>query len=392
MKNRLLKYGASFCAVEHANDTSFHLLQLQKKKKELVISQEKKCGSLVSILEALGNQKHIFLIVNNELVLSKQIDFTHTSEERIVKSAFPNIALQDFYYEVFQNDTNSSVSICRKEVLDKVVQAYKEKGVSIIDFSLGNLGIKSLLPFLERTQINTSNATIHLEDKEVRSIEKNKSTSESYQINGLEVKSESTLALAGILSYYLGIKKNKNPFQLELEKEYRQKRFFNVGIRASLGFLFVLLLINFFVFTQFRSEAANLKTELELNETYKKQLISLNEVVSKKKKLVESITSASNSRVIWYIDQISKTVPKTLSLKELNYQPLTKPAKEGKLLEFKNDQLVVSGISKNDIDYTEWIATLEEFEWIEEVSFENYGSEKTKRTSFGFVIHIKEGR
>ena len=392
MRNRLLKYGSSFCAIEHANDAVFLLIQLKKKKKELVILQEEKRTSLKSLFEVIGKQKHVFLTINNEQVISKQIDFVHTDEERVVKAAFPNIVLQDFYFDVYQNDVISLVSICRKEVLDKIVQEYKEKGISVIDFSLGNIGIKSLMPFLDEERINTSNATVNIEGGKIQTIEKNEGISQSYQINGLEANNESVLSLAGVISYYSELNKEKKPSQKRLEKEYEQKRFFNLGIQVALGFLFTVLLINFLVFSSYRSEVGILKTELELNETYKKQLTSLNDVVSKKKKLVESITSASSSRIIWYVDQISKTVPNTLLLKEMNYQPIIGSIKEKKPIQFKTNLIEVQGVLKNDVDFNQWIAVLEGLKWIEKVSNVNYRIGKSKQTTFDFVIQIKEQR
>ena len=69
------------------------------------------------------------------------------------------------------------------------------------------------------------------------------------------------------------------------------------------------------------------------------QLTRLREIVTKKKKIVKSLTSASNSKVIWYVDEISKTVPSSLYLDEINYQPLEKPIKDEKPIVFKNDEI-----------------------------------------------------
>ena len=97
-----------------------------------------------------------------------------------------------------------------------------------------------------------------------------------------------------------------------------------------MGFLFITLLINFLVFSSYQRKVSELQTEVSINETYKKQLTRLNDLVIKKKKIVESISSASNSKAIWYVNEISKTVPTSLYLDEINYQPLEKPIKEEK--------------------------------------------------------------
>lgn len=389
MKKRLLTYGNHFCAVEHATEQNFHLLQLQKKKKELVLSKQESYTNFNDVVVSVGIQKHIFLIVNNEQILSKEIAFTHSSKERIVKTAFPNIQLQDFYFEVSQNDTLSMVSICRKEVINTLLQEYVEKGISVINFSLGNLKINTLTSFTELPQIQTSNAIISLENNQVTQLEKKKGTAQTYDINGLEVNNNQVLALSGIISYYSGKEfLSDDEFQNSLLTAYQQKRIFTLGIRSALGILFFALLVNFLLFTNYRESVATLTSELALNETYKKQLINLKELVSKKDKLLESIHSASNSKVIWVVNEISKSVPTSLSLSEIKYQPLTRPAREEKQIELREDEILIKGTSKDDIDFTHWISELEKQSWINKVSSLNYGSGKTKQTSFDFIIQM----
>jgi len=391
MKNRWLTYGTQFCAIEHAIVGQLHLLQLEKKKKELVIAKQESYTDFDKLTTELKNQKHIFLIVNNEQVLSKEIDFVHPSDERVVKTAFPNIQLQDFYFEVYQKANLSMVAICRKEVVDTLLQEYLGKGISVINFSLGNIRVSSLLPFFEGDVIMTSNALVHLEDTQISSVEKGKETQKEYEINGLNIHPNQTLALGGVISYYSGEDNlAEDEFQNSLLKDYKQKRFFNLGLRFSLGFLFLSLLINFLLFTSYRDQVSSLTSELILNDTYKKQLVTLNELVSKKRRLVESMNSASNSKVVWYIDEITKSVPKTLLLDEINFQPLTRSIREDKQVVFKENQIMVKGISNDDTDFTQWIQELEGFSWVDKVSSLNYGSGKKKKTSFDFIIQMKK--
>lgn len=389
MLRQKLTYGSVFCAVEHANNSAYYHLSLKKKKGELEIVHNELFKELNLLLDTIKGQKHAYLIINNEQVLTKQVSFVHTSDERVVKAAFPNLNLNDFYYEVLQNESSSIVCICRKELVEGLVKQYLEKGVSIIHFSLGNIGFQSLLPYLNDAAFSTSNATVEVENQKIVQCTKETGANEHYMINGLEIDSHQLLPLAGIVSYYSGVKNSsEEQYQESLVKEFQQKRFFELGIRIGLGFLFAILLINFMVFSSYRAQVGDLTAELALNESYKKQLLSLDEVVSKKKKLVESIQSTSNSKVIWYFEQIAKSVPRSILLNEVNYQPLARSVRESKPLLFKNNRIVVKGISKNNQDFTAWIRQLEEYDWIQKVSFDQYGSGKTSVTSFDFSIQV----
>ena len=134
---------------------------------------------------------------------------------------------------------------------------------------------------------------------------------------------------------------------------------------------------------------ADLTAELSLNEVYRKQLLTLNEQVSKKKTLVESMNSVSNSKVIWYFDQIAKTVPKTISLSDIIYQPLTRPARDKKPIVFTTGEIVVKGISKDATNFTNWTAELEKLDWVQKWSTKEYGIENSKQTSFDFITQMK---
>mgnify|MGYP001114818814 CR=1 FL=1 len=388
---RYLTYGHSFCAVEHAYKTSFQVLEVTKKRKELVISKQENYSSQKAVFENLKNKKHLFLVLNNEQILSKNIPTAGISEDRLVKTAFPTIVLQDFYIEILKNDTTSFIAICRKDVIDTLIQEYAAKGICVIDFSLGNLAVKNVQSYIQESQISTSNACIILENNKIETIEIKTPLQEIYQINGLEVPNKYVLSFAGILSYYSNeLHTYSSTLKKRLTNIYKQQRFFALGLKYSLGFLFITLLINFLVFSSYQRKVSELQTEVSINETYKIQLKGLQEIVAKKEKMVESMTSASNSRVIWYVDEISKTVPSSLYLDEIKYQPLAKPINEEKPIRFKNNEISVKGISRNDEDLIAWKSSLEKRTWVEKISFTNYGKGKTRRTSFDFIIHIKK--
>ncbi|MFY0602962.1 MAG: hypothetical protein JXQ93_03365 [Flavobacteriaceae bacterium] len=385
----LIKYGTKFCAVEHSDNSRFFFLQLKRKRKELVLSKKGTASNFESLAQKIEGQKHLYLIINNEQVLTKKVANTNTTEERVAKAAFPNIALSDFYYDVYTNENESFISISRKEYVDGLIAQYLEHKISVIDFSLGSLVIETLVDFVTVPTITTSNAILSLEKNQVTEIEKQEITTVNYTINDLEVSNEHTLSLAGIIRYYAGIDTAHN-IQKELQKEYKQKRFFDVGFKLVLGILFVSLLINYLIFSTYQSKETQYKSALYINEAKKKELTNIKELVSKKKKLVESVTSSANSKVSWYFDRISASVPGTVSLKEMLYQPVIGGVKEDKKIRFDEKTIQISGVSSHDKNFTQWITQLEQNEWIIKVFNINYGLGKKTKASFDFTIALNE--
>jgi hypothetical protein len=385
-----LTYGSIFTAVEYSHNTHYNVLSLKKKKQELTILQKEQYTEEDALFAGLKSVKHVFLIVNHEQVLTKDVSFTHIAKESVVKAAFPNISLNDFYYDVLDHGASSLVSICRKEVVDNLIEEFRGKGISIVQFSLGETNFKQLLPFLNDFDFHTSRGLFEVSNHEVVNWQKSDGSDKKYDVNGLIVESNQLLPLAGVISYCNGLKAPEDAeIQKGLIQEYSQKRIFQLGVRIGLGFLLIALLVNFFVFSSYRNQDSDLREELSMNEVYKKQLLSLNDLVSKKKRLVESMNSVSNSKVIWYFDQIAQSVPNTVSLDNIHYQPTSRSVKKDKPIQFKNNEVVVAGLAKDDTDFTLWVSSLEKIEWIEKISKMELDGEKSRYTSFDFIIHLK---
>ena len=386
MSKQLLIYGKNYIAIEHAENNSFNLLQLTKQQNELIISNNEQTHSFEKNIEELKGQKHVFLIVNNEKVLSKKLTDTSLERTSIVRNAFPSISMSDFYYEVLVTETDSFVSIVRKEVVDKIISAYKEKGISVIDFSIGNLVIKNLKDLIGDKTLFSSNAKIYFDSKNIKEISKENTSKVSYSINDLEVSNTTILPLAGIISYYS--KNASSTISEELKEDYIQKRFFDVGLKVGLGFLMMILLINFLFFSSYREQVGNLTGELQLSETYKNQLNSLQSEVTQKKQLVESVNSASNSKLSKHIDELGVSVPNTILLSQIQYQPKKGIQKADKKLQFESNKLMVKGTSKENEAFTKWISVLEKTTWIQNVSINAYGKGKKTNSiaNFEFII------
>lgn len=389
MVRKLVKYGVNYCAVEHADNGQFFFLKLKRKKKELEPSSQGETSGFEALVSKIHGQKHVFLIINNEQVLTKKVPNTHTTEERLVKAAFPNITLSDFYYKIYSNDQEVVVAISRKTYIDDIISKYSAEKISVIDFSLGSLSIERLIEFIDDGEICTSNAWIQLKGQDIAKVEKQPISETTYTINDLEVSNKHVLSLAGIIDYYAS-NKVEDGIQKQLQQEYLQKRFFNLGFKFALGFLFIGLLINFLIFSNYQNKDQSYSAELQINDAKKKELTGLKDLVFRKRKLVESISSSSNSKVVWYFNEISESVPSSILLKDMVFQPLNRTMKENKKVRFKEKMIEVSGVSMYDKDFTQWVGTMEKKAWIDEVGIVNYGRGKKTRSSFDLIITLHE--
>jgi len=376
----------------HDGATILNVLRLKKEKKELVIDSTQQYDSFESLKEELTKQVPVFLIINNEQILSKKIEGTLETEKAIV-NAFPNLKIDDFYCEVLHGHTDTFVSICRKEYIDSIIDDYQKDNYNIIGFSLGNLIASQLCGFVKDTTLQTSTSSISFNGETITEITNSDEVySGTYDINGLQITPNNVLPLAGILSYYTGQKKTLSNFDTitnNLNDDFKQKLIFDVGLKVGLATVFVLLLVSFLFFSNYTSSIDQLTAELEVNKTHKNTLLKLTDEVQRKEQLVTNFSLAS-SKVSWYLDQVGMTIPNAVLLTEIQFQPLLKNIKNQEEIIIQDQEIVIKGKSSNNNDFLKWINELEQLTWIEKVAIQGYGTGKKTINEFELLIEIRE--
>lgn len=383
-------YGKTFTAIEHSRNGEHILLQLQERKGELVPVEKGIFKNQEELITKIKGQKHCFLILNDEQVLTQKVDFTSESEKKLVRSAFSNIDLEQFYYQVIQGATYSFVAIIRKEKVNQIIENYQKSGIAVIDFSLGNLTIQNLTNIYKDSLITTTNGVVEFNEDSIYEISKEKTSDKEYSINGLNISNKEVLSLAGIIGYYA--EKKSSSLSQELYRNFFQKRFFDLGLKFGLGFLLIVLLLNFFAFNHYRNEVGNLSGDLLMTTNLKKQLNQLQKQVSQKKQLIQNVYSKKPVNLTQYFDEIGASLPATSLLSQIYYQPKEGIQRKDKQLNFKKNKIIVKGISKEDIAFSNWITELEQMSWVKGVLINGYGKGKkaSKTSDFEIIIELNE--
>lgn len=387
-----LLYGTIYCGIEHNSSNAIEVMLLKKKKKEVVIENSFSGNTIDEIVAKFPKKQHAFLIVNNDTVLSKFIESTETVQNQLLYEAFPNLKINDFYVEIVSDGNFHTIAICRKSIVDTLIETYRKKGVSIVGFSLGNVMTALVNDFIETPTYYTSNAKLTKENNHITEVSLVADIPrESYEINGLEVKNTQLLNFAGTLSYILQSQKTTSNFEdakTKLITDFSQTRFFNQFIVFGLGFILLLLLLNFFVFNSYYEAVESMKQTAAVNSSQKESLLQLKATVDEKQKMVEDILKNSASKSSFYIDAIANSLPKTIQLAALNYQPILKRIKKDKPIPLDRDIITIAGISTDSDLFSTWIQTLEAMDWIVTVTVVNYGSQSKNTTDFSLKIRL----
>lgn len=400
MKDKFISYltfGNRFYSIEQSQvngEMIYYGIQLKKTKNQVDVENRFQFNNLNEASKYIPKGKPVFLVVNNESVITKKIESSETDPLKLVHHAFANLKIDEFYYEVLKQDKTHFISICRKVYLDDLLGSYASKHISVIDFSLGNLMISSLISLFSEELIHTSNAEITKQDDEITDIQiDNNSPDESYNLNGTDLTSSELLNFSSALSLITKTKQIESVFgnkQHELLKGFKEKQFFTGFIKIGMSFLFVLLLGNFFLFNKYYSIVGELKETAQVLNTSKSRVLSLNEKVQKTQKMVEDVLKSNASKSSFYADAIVNSLPDVISLSELNYQPLSKKIKADKPIENDTNVILVSGMSSERVLVSQWITGLETMDWVDRIEIINFDDTSKSSSVFSFKIQIQD--
>lgn len=387
-----LLYGNHFCGIEHAvknEDEIIYAIILKQAKKELNVSSSFEGRTIADVSNKLSKNQHAALIINNEKVVFKTVESEQQDALKLVYKGFPNINLDDFYFEVLSQANTHFIALCRKAYVNELIDSYAQQKISIISLSLGHsLGIIAA-DFTEKDILYSSNARIEIENNRVAKVEKISTPSKINSINGISIFSSHLLSFLGALNIILNNNSAVSNFLKEKEtlvNDYKQTHFFNQFLKVGGLFILLLLLVNFIFFNHYYTKVEELEQVSEINQSTKNQILKLKEAVSKKQKMVDDVLKSNGSKSSYYCDRIMQSLPQSILLSEFEYQPLLKRIKAENDIEIEEGIILVSGASNESESFSSWINQLEQKSWIDKVEIIDYGS-RTSSTS-DFTIEI----
>jgi len=381
--------------VEYNYKEQYSLLKIKQKKGELESVLETTTQKIEEIIACIDKRTSVFLTLNTSKVLKKQIAHENeVSDELLVIKAFPNLDLNNFYYQILKGKKESVVAITKKEYLDSYILQLQKKGVQVYSIALGVASLKSVSSFLQGT-IYGFDFRITLKEGlyEGYSLsEPNKN--EKYDINGLIVGNKYLLSFSHILAHLMDIKPSSNFMDLNrsLNEDLMNSKVFHFMLNTSLAFCLLLLLVNFLLFSHYNSVNESLKNNLNSNALEESSLLHLKKRVQEKEEKLKLLANSKNSWTTLYFDELAKTVPHSIWLSNMAYQPLIAPVRENKLIQKSTKTLKVSGVTTDKEAFTLWLDKLESHKWIKTLEIVHYEYISSSSTNFTFNIKLNEAR
>jgi hypothetical protein len=368
------------------------LVTVEKKKNELVIIHREKRNKIDQLQQIPNKNDFVFLIINNSQIIQKEVHGTDSHDIKTLHKAFPNLKLEDFYYEICKIGIKSIVAVCRKSYVDELLSDFNSKGIILSGISLGVCSISQIIAFTGYDTLNTNSQSLALTNQE-NIIQPLDDKTRTYEINGLEVQDYYLLGFSAILRWVL--KNNSNSgsilqFSDTLWNNQYQQRFFGKGLKAIIYSLLTILLVNFFVFNNYFKAVNNSTTNLEVSKNLTENIKEVQVRVKNKEVQFNNALSGNNSRSSHIINQIISELPTSILLNQLAYHPLEKNIKDEEAIATQDKIIIISGKTINNLAFTNWVELIQKHKEIANVTITQFGKNDTKETVFTLKIKTNE--
>lgn len=390
-------YGSIFCGVEYTttqNKDRFYITFLKKKKNVIDIRRSVKVKSEQALFENLPKKQHVTIVLNNNQVITKCIKHDTSDEIKNVYKAFPNLNIDDFYYQLIPFKELCYVSICRKEYVQGIIKMYTDQGLFVLNILLGNASVLSFSDTITNKELYTTNGIINLESGEINPVEKLKQEERFTQnFNGLTVSNQYLLSvIAGLSSLIkpLDVTTNIDKQRQLLVKTYKSFRFVKQGSLIGLVFLFICLFINVLLFNSYSQKVGILKETTKLNLQSKETVVNLKQEVTKMEKTVIDILNNSSSKSSYFLNEIVSSKPNTVSFSDFNYQPISSRIKKDKPIRSNRDLIELSGRSTDKQEFSIWLLQLESMSWISQITIIELTDISSQKSDFKLKIVLTD--
>lgn len=367
---------------------SIRVVKLSLSKKLIQIESKKEySGSLAEVLKNDFNGPLALTITGKGLLIKKTARLEQVTEQGL-QHLFPQMKLSEFYVQHFPTGAYSFIAIIRKEIIDTIISAFKVKQVDILLLSLGPFVVDQVMP-----QINSYGAQLTFDGHDI-TFDGDKNWQEYSFMAGegsafpLKIDIESIpekylLAYATAFQFILheqlnlievlstGIKQNLIDYSAKL-------KFKKHGMQI-LMFFFILLMLNFLVFSHYNSDNQELMSKAGQKSYVFENRQKLEEDVKIKESTVQKLGWNKGYSYAYLCDQIGQTLPKEIKLEEMQVNSLS-GISSGllKAPQLDNGSMRIKGETSSIYAVNNWIYTLKEKHWVKEVRLEKYMTDDQK--------------
>ncbi|MBI1227729.1 MAG: hypothetical protein GC192_21020 [Bacteroidetes bacterium] len=378
---------------------AFHAIVLEKRKDEVLVqSKILHANEIKDLYGIIGDDVEIHLSVNIRGVLYKQLP-AQQDESRLFQMALPNADTADFYWRKEPIQTGFAVSIVRKNIIDELLEQFRQVNLWVTGISLGPFNIRHIYPFLPQgTTVAVHDFYLNF-DSDGSLIGFIKKSNEQNLFSDTKIGDEYiderfisayATAFKGILDKPGGM--DIPALKVNAEAFFHKMLLKKVGLKILIGLLAVLLVNSVLYYhIKHKDEMAKILLSKKLAELA--ILDSLEKEYKEQEDLIRLTQVNKPTKSSFFADQIAASIPSGIKLLTMEIFPLKGNKTDyepGAVFQYEANTILLKGQCENSLKYNEWLKYLEKFSWSSRVEHLTYKEVGTSQKEFELKIIIAD--
>ncbi len=363
---------------------------LKSKGNEVNLEGSYAASSVQEILALSSFSCPVQIIFTGKKVLSKKVEAKDNAEEDELKArAFPSISKENLIFQIDELDEGKFVvSAIRQDIALKVIDEIKSLKLEVLDVALGDYTNWPLLSQSAKSTTRVGRYDIDLNFNALKVVEND---DKEVQLFDQTIHPNYTASfLYGIQSLATHRFSSELPLMANSRIEWKYGQFFKKGILVAALFFFVLLLINFLLYTHYSSKNSELNQLTHIFDSQFNEVALLKNAYEEKNEFLK-VNGATNSRVGRLGDEIASIMPKELSLSKMAFQPVLKVLKKENLVRFSRNEIQIQGSTENYASFQGWLTRLRGLVWVGDIEIVGYQETDSRhKADFSITIKLKD--
>lgn len=362
----------------------YNILRVKKISNKLKIVSTVAYKSIEEVLADVGNTP-VVLLIDGKGVLNKKIDENNEVDSNWKK----NIDFSTIHYTNYKSSTHTFLSFCRKNTIEEIISDLLSKGLQIIDFYLGPTLSVQLYPLIKQDKVVSNDSVLEFENGILINVSKQKEMSldNNYVFDDVILSRHSLSLYGAAIHFFLKHKQitKSSSDSINREEVIYQKSFNYFGV-SMLALFFIALLSSYLLIQYYSSENVKLNQKnVYSNQTYQ-HILNLENQKDQKLKILNETGQLSKYFLSYYVYELSKSVPESIGINELNIFPLLQEVKNKEKVVLNTNFIFLKGSTLDETNFNSWLFKLKKLSWIKK--FEIISLSKDKKDIQQFEIKI----
>lgn len=359
----------------------------RKWKDQIDVDQELSELPLQDMLAQIPKRSSVVVVFSGDLVLSR-----FSSGEP--KNMFEELEEEDFYFQKadFENGWTMQ-SACRKSTVDPVLDFILERNFFLVHQSFEPAVIPILADLMGDTVLSSGHFRYQFRDGSlVWIMEEDQNFGDEVPeseiiMDGMNFSQKGISMLAAMVHYLNeGSVKDGIFTEHQLQSKY-YRRFRRISL-AVLSGLFLILLINFLLFSSAQQKLDRLKSNGESQAQTIREIERLRTQIKEYYHLSFNRLHGPEQSYSFYLEELARSRPSGVWFNNLSVDPIQSKKKAGKAITTNQSQIWLTGETRDPVTLNRFISALKDLSWVVDIELKNYAlSGASQKADFELIIH-----